>query len=40
MWLTSKTEILIYQPKVNLDENVLFCDVNHHLDPEIRKMLV
>ena len=35
-----KTEMLIYQSKANLDEKILFDKSTHHLDPEIRKMLV
>ena len=40
MWLVFKTKILIYQSKANLDEKILFGETTHHLDPEIRKMLV
>ena len=35
---TFKTELLIYQSKANLDENVLFDKIIHHLDLEIRKI--
>ena len=35
-----KTEMLFYQSKANLDEKILFCKITHHLDPEVRKMLV
>ena len=35
-----KTEMSIYQLKANLDEKILFGKITHHLDPEIRKMLV
>ena len=35
-----KTEMLIYQSKTNLDEKILLGKITHHLDPEIRKMLV
>ena len=35
-----KTEILIYQSKANLDKKIFFGKVTHHLDPEIRNMLV
>ena len=35
-----KTEMLIYQSKVNLDEKTLFGNTPHLIDPEIRKMLV
>ena len=32
--------MLIYQSKANLDEKILFGKITHHLNPEIRKMLV
>ena len=35
-----QTEMLIYQSKANLDEKILFGRITHHLDPEIREMLV
>ena len=35
-----KIEMLIYQSKANLDEKILFGKVTHHLEAEIRKMLV
>ena len=35
-----KTKMFIYQAKANLDEKILFRKIIHHLDPEIRKMLV
>ena len=35
-----KTEMLINQSKVNLHEQFLFVKSTHHLDPEIRTMLV
>ena len=35
-----KTELLIYQPKANLDEKILFGKITQHLDPEIMNMLV
>ena len=35
-----KTEMFIYQSKANLGEKILFHKSSHHLDPEIRKMLV
>ena len=35
-----KTEMLNYQSKVNLDENILFGSSPHLTDPEIKKMLV
>ena len=40
MLLIFKTEMLSYQSKANLDEETLFGKITHHLDPEIRKMLV
>ena len=40
MWPISKTEMLIYQSKANIYENILFREITHHLDQEIRKMLV
>ena len=35
-----KTEMLIYHSKANLYKKILFGKITHHLDPEIRKMLV
>ena len=35
-----KTKMLIYQLKANLDEKFLFGKITHHLDPEIRELLV
>ena len=35
-----KIEMLVYQSKGNLDEKILFHKITHHLDPEIRNMLV
>ena len=35
-----KTEMFIYQSKVNLDEEISFGSIPHLTDPEIRKMLV
>ena len=35
-----KTEKLIYQSKVNLDEKILLGNIPHLIDPEIRQMLV
>ena len=35
-----KTDMLIYQSKANLDDKTLFSKITHHLDPDIRKMLV
>ena len=35
-----KTEILIYQSKANLDEEILLGKTTYHLDLEIRKTLV
>ena len=40
MWPLFKTEMLIYQSKVNLDEKILFDKFTHHVDPEVGKMLV
>ena len=38
--LIFKTEMLIYQPKVNLDEKILSGNISHFIDPESRRMLV
>ena len=35
-----KTEMFIYQSKVNLDEKILFGRIPHLTDSEIRKMMV
>ena len=35
-----KTDMLIHYSKTELDEKVLFGKSTHHLDPEIRKILV
>ena len=35
-----KTEMLIYQSRANLDENILFGKITHHTNAEIGKMLV
>ena len=35
-----KTEMPIYQSKNNFDEEVLFGKIAHHLDSEVRKMLL
>ena len=35
-----KSEMLIYQSKANLKDRVLFGDIPHLIDPEIREMLV
>ena len=35
-----KTEMFIYQSKVNLNEKILFGSIPHLTDQEIRKMLV
>ena len=35
-----QVEMFIYQSKANLDEKVFFSKITHHLDPEIRKLLV
>ena len=34
-----KTEMLMYQSKGNLDLKILFGNITHHSDLEIRKML-
>ena len=34
-----KTEMLIYESKVNLNEKILFRRITCDLDPKIRKML-
>ena len=36
----SKTEMLIYHSKANLDEKILFGKITHFLDLEIRKIMV
>ena len=40
MWPIFKTEMLIYQSKANLDEEISFCKITHLSDPEIREMTV
>ena len=35
-----KTEMFIYQSKANLDMKILFSIITHHIDPEIRQMLI
>ena len=35
-----KTAMLIYLSKADLDEKILFGKITHHLDLEIRKMLL
>ena len=40
MWPIFKSKMLIFQSKDNLDEKILFDKITHHLDPEIRKILV
>ena len=40
MWPIFKTEMFIYQSKVNLGEKNLFGSIPHLTDPEIRKMLI
>ena len=35
-----KTEMFICQSKANLDMKILFSIITHHLDPEIRQMLI
>ena len=39
MWAIFKTKMSIFQ-KFNSEENSLLAKITHHLDPEIRKMLV
>ena len=34
------TEMFIHQSKFNLNEEILFGNIPHLMDPEIRKMLV
>ena len=34
-----KTEVLMYQSKVNLEEKILFVNVPHLIDPETRACL-
>ena len=40
MRLIFKTEMLIYQSKANLDEEILFGILPHLINPDIREMLV
>ena len=35
-----KTKMLIFQSKAIIDEKILFGKITHHLDQEIRRMLV
>ena len=35
-----KTKMLVDQSKANLDEEILFGTIAHHLGPEIRKMKI
>ena len=35
-----RIKVLIYRSKANLDKKILFGKITHHLDPEMRKMLV
>ena len=35
-----ENELLMYQSKANLDENCSFGKITHHVNPEIRKMIV
>ena len=35
-----KTEMLIYQSKTTLDEKHLFGNITHHVDQEIKKIIV
>ena len=34
-----KTKMLMYQSKVNLDVNILFDNITHHIDLEMRRGL-
>ena len=34
-----ETKMLIYQSKAKLDVRILFSNIKHLIDPEIRKML-
>ena len=34
------TDLFIYHTEANLDEEILLDKITHHLDSEIRKMLV
>ena len=36
----SKTKVLIYRSKVNLDEKILFGSIRHLTDLEVRKIMV
>ena len=40
MWLIFRTEVLIFQSKANLDERILFGKITHHLDSDIKKLMV
>ena len=40
IWPIFKTKLFIYHSKANLDEKILFGEITHHFDQEIRKMLV
>ena len=40
VWPLYITKILFFQSKAYLDEKILFGKISHHLDPEIRKLLV
>ena len=39
-WPIFKTKILICQSKVNLDGKIFFGTMTHHVDPEIRKIMM
>ena len=39
MQLIFNVEMFIYQSKANLDVKILFGDITHLVDPEIRKFL-
>ena len=40
VWPIFKTKMFIFQSKANLDEKTLFGEITHHLDHEIRTMLI
>ena len=36
-WLILKTEMSMYKSKANLDGQILFCKIAHHLDEKLGK---
>ena len=40
IWAIFKTKILIFHSKAKLDEKILVGKITHHLDREVRKILV